>query len=85
MSGWVSAAAAAATAAQRAVQACRYVVAAVPEVPLANASADLDLQISDQTIYTWRRQEAIDTGRLPGVTSGNPPVSRQRLSSFPGA
>ena len=28
-----------------------------------------DLQISDQTIYTWRRQEAIDTGRLPGVTS----------------
>ena len=28
-----------------------------------------DLQISDQTIYTWRRQEAIDTGQLPGITS----------------
>jgi putative transposase len=33
--------------------------------------ADLvrDLQISDQTIYTWRRQELIDTGQLPGTTS----------------
>jgi putative transposase len=28
-----------------------------------------DLQISDQTIYTWRRQEAIDTGQMPGITS----------------
>ncbi|MPZ25920.1 MAG: transposase [Micromonosporaceae bacterium] len=28
-----------------------------------------DLQISDQTIYTWRRQELIDTGQLPGTTS----------------
>ncbi|MDI5936698.1 MULTISPECIES: IS3 family transposase [unclassified Micromonospora] len=35
--------------------------------------ADLvrDLQISDQTIYTWRRQELIDTGQLPGITSGD--------------
>jgi putative transposase len=34
--------------------------------------ADLvhDLQISDQTIYNWRRQELIDTGQLPGITSG---------------
>ena len=33
--------------------------------------ADLvrDLQISDQTIYNWRRQELIDTGQLPGVSS----------------
>lgn len=33
--------------------------------------ADLvrDLQISDQTIYTWRRQELIDTGQIPGITS----------------
>ncbi|MEV4757825.1 IS3 family transposase [Micromonospora sp. NPDC049559] len=33
--------------------------------------ADLvrDLQISDLTIYTWRRQELIDTGRLPRITS----------------
>lgn len=28
-----------------------------------------DLQISSQTIYVWRRQEAIDNGELPGVTS----------------
>ncbi|WP_433792960.1 transposase [Actinoplanes sp. CA-252034] len=28
-----------------------------------------DLQISGQTIYVWRRQEAIDNGELPGVTS----------------
>jgi putative transposase len=28
-----------------------------------------DLQISDQTIYNWRRQELIDTGQIPGVTS----------------
>ena len=33
--------------------------------------ADLarDLQISDQAIYTWRKQELIDTGQLPGLTS----------------
>ena len=28
-----------------------------------------DLQISDQTIYNWRRQDLIDSGRLPGITS----------------
>lgn len=28
-----------------------------------------DLQISDQTIYNWRRQHLIDSGQLPGVTS----------------
>ncbi|XVS61805.1 transposase [Actinosynnema sp. CA-299493] len=28
-----------------------------------------DLDISDQTIYAWRRQELIDTGQLPGTTS----------------
>ncbi len=26
-----------------------------------------DLQISEQTIYDWRRQELIDTGQLPGL------------------
>ena len=33
--------------------------------------ADLarDLQISDQVIYTWRKQDLIDTGQLPGLTS----------------
>src|SRR2546423_10450348 len=30
-----------------------------------------DLQVSDQTIYNWRRQELIDTGQLPGITSGD--------------
>jgi transposase-like protein len=28
-----------------------------------------DLDISQQTIYLWRRQELIDTGQLPGITS----------------
>lgn len=28
-----------------------------------------DLDISEQTIYVWRRQELIDTGQLPGTTS----------------
>jgi transposase-like protein len=27
----------------------------------------VDLNISDQTIYGWRRQELIDTGQLPGL------------------
>lgn len=34
---------------------------------VAQVAADLD--ISDQTIYTWRRQELVDTGQLPGTTS----------------
>ena len=33
--------------------------------PVAQIAADLD--ISDQTIYGWRRQELIDTGQLPGL------------------
>ncbi|WP_372492531.1 transposase [Salinispora arenicola] len=28
-----------------------------------------DLEISDQTIYNWRRQDLIDTGQVSGVTS----------------
>ena len=28
-----------------------------------------DLDISEQTIYVWRRQHLIDTGQLPGPTS----------------
>ncbi|WP_197701119.1 transposase [Micromonospora coriariae] len=28
-----------------------------------------DLEVSDQTIYNWRRQDLIDTGQVPGVTS----------------
>jgi transposase len=29
------------------------------------------LGISDQTIYTWRRQHRIDTGQEPGITSSD--------------
>nr|WP_188196075.1 transposase [Nonomuraea sp. SYSU D8015] len=29
-----------------------------------------DLDISTQTIYTWRRQDRIDRGLEPGLTSG---------------
>lgn len=28
-----------------------------------------DLEISEQTIYTWRRQDRIDRGLVPGLTS----------------
>ena len=35
--------------------------------PVAQVAADLE--ISDQTIYVWRRQELIDTGLLPGIIS----------------
>jgi transposase-like protein len=38
------------------------VAAGRPVAQIAN-----DLQISDQTIYDWRRQELIDTGQLPGL------------------
>lgn len=34
------------------------------------ASIAHDLGISDQTIYTWRRQDRIDRGEQPGLTSG---------------
>lgn len=27
------------------------------------------LEVSDQSIYTWRRQELIDRGELPGLSS----------------
>jgi transposase len=36
---------------------------------VAQVAADLD--ISDQTIYTWRRQELVDTGQLAGTTSAD--------------
>lgn len=29
-----------------------------------------DLGVSDQSIYTWRRQDRIDRGLEPGLTSG---------------
>jgi transposase len=33
------------------------------------ASVASDLGVSGQTIYNWRRQEWIDTGRTPGLSS----------------
>ncbi|GIJ12495.1 hypothetical protein Van01_57090 [Micromonospora andamanensis] len=30
-----------------------------------------DSEIIDQTIYNWRRQELIDTGQMPDVTSAD--------------
>lgn len=30
-----------------------------------------DLQISEQTIYRWRRQDLIDSGQLAGTTSSD--------------
>jgi transposase-like protein len=35
--------------------------------PVAQVAYDLD--ISAQVIYTWRRQELIDSGQVPGLTS----------------
>lgn len=33
------------------------------------SSLSADLGVSDQTIYNWRRQDAIDRGLEPGLTS----------------
>lgn len=33
------------------------------------ASIAADVGVSDQTIYTWRKQELIDTGEVPGLTT----------------
>jgi transposase-like protein len=34
------------------------------------ASVAEDLGVSAQTIYTWRRQDAVDRGEVPGLSSG---------------
>jgi transposase len=36
-----------------------------------------DLGVTNQTIYSWRRQEAIDRGLVPGLTS----VEREELAA----
>jgi transposase len=41
-----------------------------------------DLGISSQTIYVWRRQDQIDRGEMPGLTSAERielAVARQRI------
>jgi transposase len=37
--------------------------------PVAQVAYDLD--ISAQVIYTWRRQQLIDSGQVPGMTSAD--------------
>ena len=45
------------------------------------AQIAVDLGISDQTIYGWRRQELIDTGQLPDSTAPNWPSSARPTST----
>ena len=43
------------------------------------------LGISDQTIYTWRRQDRIDKGLEPGLTSGEKSelaTAKQRIAAL---
>ncbi len=43
------------------------------------------LGISDQTIYTWRRQDRIDKGLEPGLTSGEQSelaAAKQRIAAL---
>jgi transposase-like protein len=35
------------------------------------ADVAADLGVTQQTIYNWRRQHLIDSGRMPGVTSSD--------------
>jgi transposase-like protein len=35
--------------------------------PVAQVAVDLDISV--QVIYTWRRQQLIDSGQMPGMTS----------------
>jgi transposase-like protein len=51
--------------------------------PVAQVAADLD--ISGQTICSWRRQHLLDTGRLPGLTSSEHAelvASRKRIAEL---
>jgi transposase-like protein len=44
-----------------------------------------DLQISDQTIYNWRKQDRIDSGLEPGLTSSDHAelvVARRRIAEL---
>ncbi len=49
------------------------------------AEVAADLGISDQTIYTWRRQDRIDKGLEPGLTSGEKSelaAAKQRIAAL---
>ena len=51
--------------------------------PVARVAGDL--QISAQVIYTWRRQQLIDSGQLPGMTStdhGELVAARRRIAEL---
>lgn len=44
-----------------------------------------DLWINEQTIYTWRRRELVDTGQEPGLTSvekAEPATVRRRIAEL---
>ena len=44
-------------------------VVALVEAGRSVATVATDLKVSQQTVYTWRRQERIDTGREAGLSS----------------
>ena len=51
--------------------------------PIADVARDLG--ISAQSIYTWRRQDRIDKGLEPGLTSGEQSelaVAKQRIAAL---
>jgi transposase-like protein len=51
--------------------------------PVAQVAHDLD--ISAQVVYTWRRQQLIDSGQMPGMTSadhGELVAARKRIAEL---
>lgn len=49
------------------------------------ASAAHDLDVSDQTIYNWRRQDRIDRGEHPGLTTaekGELAAAKKRIAEL---
>jgi len=49
------------------------------------AQIAFDLQISEQTIYSWRRQDRTDSGQLPGISStehAEPVAARRRIAEL---
>ena len=49
------------------------------------ASVAHDLDVSDQTIYSWRKQDRIDRGLVPGLSTrenGGLAAARKRISEL---